>query len=135
VLDPQVSGRVLAQLAEAGADYTSNVDPRSWPKGLDTEAFTREALESTAAEATEAYDREHVTPYMRRAAGFVRANTALADDRYADWRWTLDYPQDLEFLRALLGRAGPEPERAGFEDLKRLVEADPALPRINAHLT
>jgi len=135
VLDPQVGGRVLAQLTEAGAAYASNVDPRSWPKGLDTEAFTREALERTAAEATEAYDREHVTPYMRRAPGFMRANTALPEDRCADWRWTLDYPEDLTFLRELLGRAGPEPQRAGFEELKRIVEADPAIARINAHLT
>ena len=35
LLDPWVCGQVLALLERSGADYASNVDPRSWPDGLD----------------------------------------------------------------------------------------------------
>lgn len=132
VLDPEVAGRVLSALDGAQA-YASNVDPRSWPKGLDAEAFTREALERAAVEAAAPYDREHVTPWMRRAEGVSRANVALPDDRCAGWRWTLDYAEDLTFLRRLLAEApGTRPD---FEALRRVVEAHPELPRINGHLT
>lgn len=132
VVDPEVAGRVLAALGK-GPSYASNVDPRSWPKGLDVEAFTREALELAAARAVEPGDREHVTPWLRRAEGVARTNVALSDDRCAGWRWTLDYPEDLNFLRGLLALApGPRP---GFEVLRRVVDAHPELPRINGHLT
>lgn len=134
VLDPDVSGRVLAALENAGADYASNVDPRSWPKGLDTEAFTREALERAGAEATDPYDREHVTPLLRRADWSRRANVELEAEPCPDWRWTLDYPQDLQFLRELLSRTA-DPLQARFEDLRAIVRAEPRLADINHHLT
>lgn len=132
LLDPVVSGKVLAALD--GADYASNLDPRSWPKGLDTEAFTREALERAARDATAPYDREHVTPYLRREPGFKRNNVALADLSAADWRWTLDYAEDLFFLRALLDRIEGPPTRADFTALAAVIKAHPELMRINGHL-
>jgi spore coat polysaccharide biosynthesis protein SpsF (cytidylyltransferase family) len=134
VLDPTVSGAVLAALHEAGADYASNVDPRSWPKGLDTEAFTRAALERAAAEAADPYDREHVTPYLRRVEGLARVNVVRNGEPLDHWRWTLDYPEDLEFLRRLLTPAAPFPSIPGFEDLARVHAAQPDLARINGHL-
>ena len=134
LLDPEVSGRVLAAFHAGGIDYASNLEPRSWPKGLDTEVFSREALERAAAETADPYDREHVTPYLRRAEGFGRVNVARDGASVADWRWTLDYPEDLEFLRALLAHAAPLPHLAGFEELARVHEAHPELARINAHL-
>jgi len=134
VLDPEVSGRVLAEFEGQGADYASNVDPRSWPKGLDTEVFSRAALERAAAETADPYDREHVTPYLRRAAGMKRVNVARSGADLSAWRWTLDYEEDLAFLRRLLSEAPPLPGLASFEDLRRVYEADPALARINAGL-
>ena len=66
LLDPQVCGEVLALLRRAGADYASNVEPRSWPDGLDCEAVTLAALETAGREAAPGPDREHVTPFVRR---------------------------------------------------------------------
>ena len=134
VLDPAISGQVLARFHEAGADYASNVDPRSWPKGMDTEVFTREALERAAAETNEPYDHEHVTPYLRRAEGLKRINVVRDGEPVDAWRWTLDYPEDLEFLRRLLGKVAPFPHLPGFEELARIYAADAELGRINGHL-
>jgi spore coat polysaccharide biosynthesis protein SpsF (cytidylyltransferase family) len=129
-LDPETAGRVLASL-DGGADYGSNVAPRSWPKGLDVEAFTREALRRADREATDAYDREHVTPWMR--AHLACANVALPDDARAGWRWTLDHPEDLEFCRAVAARLPPWPHLASYAEVAAVIEAEPGLARINAH--
>ncbi len=45
LIDPDVCGEVLAKFQEGGYDYVSNVYPRTWPKGLDCEVFSREVLE------------------------------------------------------------------------------------------
>ena len=133
-LDPMVSGRVLADFLTGGADYVSNVEARSWPHGLDTEVFTRAALEEAGQQATLDYDREHVTPWLRTAAHIVRRNVALSTDRYATWRWTLDYPEDLEFVKAVLEYFPPFPFLPSFEEVRAVVEAHPEVAAINAHL-
>lgn len=129
-LDPEVTGGVLA-LLDGGADYGSNVAPRSWPKGLDVEAFTAEALARTVAEARDAYDREHVTPWMR--ANLDCANLALPSDERQGWRWTLDHPEDLDFCRAVSARLPPWPHLSLYPEIAAVLEAEPALARINAH--
>lgn len=130
-LDPRVTGRVLG-LLDTGADYASNVAPRSWPKGLDVEAFTRHALVRAHEQAVDAYDREHVTPWMR--AELPCANAALPSDARAGWRWTLDHPEDLEFCRAVAWRLPPWPHLAGYDEVAAVIEAEPDLAQINAHV-
>jgi len=134
LFDPEVGARVLSRLTESGADYCSNLEPRSWPKGLDCEAFARGALERAAAAATEAYDREHVTPWLRTSPEIRRSNVSLDTDRYAGWRWTLDYSEDLAFLQAVFERLPTADGPAEFEAVRTVVEADPALAALNAHL-
>ena len=135
LLDPVVSGEVLAAFLERGVDYVSNVDPRSWPRGLDTEVFSRSVLVRMALEASDTGDREHVTPWLRRTSGIRRLNVAQPDARYASWRWTLDYPEDLAFAQAILAGLPPPPYMPGFQELRRVIEARPAIGSINSHLT
>ena len=49
-----------------GADYTSNrLHAPAWPDGEDVEVFTYEALFDAWLHARSAYDREHVSPYIK----------------------------------------------------------------------
>jgi spore coat polysaccharide biosynthesis protein SpsF len=132
LLDPAVSGAVLDRLKETGADYCSNLEPRSWPKGLDTEVFPAHILERAAAAATEAFDREHVTPWIRRNTGLVHANVVHAKGDFSGYRWTLDYPQDLAFFRALYTVLPPR--LSSFEDVLDVVHRHPEIVALNAHL-
>ncbi|MGD2131240.1 MAG: glycosyltransferase family protein [Maricaulaceae bacterium] len=132
LLDPEVSAGVLALFLKGGLDYASCIGPRTWPQGLDTEVFSIAALQEAAAKATEPADREHVTPYMRREAHFKRASTRCDSGDYGAWRWTLDYPEDLAFARAVLARASSD--LPGFNEIHAIVEAEPEIARLNAHL-
>jgi glutamate-1-semialdehyde 2,1-aminomutase/spore coat polysaccharide biosynthesis protein SpsF len=135
-LDPDVSGGVLALFEKGGLDYASSIDPRTWPKGLDTEVFSAGALREAHGEATLPGDREHVTPYIRRAPHFRRASTRCPRDDsggdFGDWRWTLDYPEDLDFCRAVQARANVE--LPNFNDIRAILAREPALADTNAHL-
>ena len=100
--DPEVIDATSARFEESGADYASNVaEPRTFPKGLDVEVMTAEALRRAAAETGDPHDREHVTPYLyRHPDRFRLAGLAQAADEGAV-RWTVDRPDDLEFVRAV----------------------------------
>jgi len=131
-LDWEVSGGVLARYREGGYDYVSNVAPRSWPKGLDTEVVSVAALNEANQKATAPGDREHVTPFVLREAQFKRGVTTCAQGDFSAWRWTLDYPEDLAFCRAVMERASnPLPT---FADIRAIVEGEPEIAAINAHL-
>src|SRR5258705_9002817 len=65
-IDPQVIGAVARLQRQTSAAYCSNVSPRTYPDGLDVEAFTREALACANGEADRQIDRECVTTWIAR---------------------------------------------------------------------
>ena len=129
LIDPALCGEVLRALTESGADYACNNLPPLWPHGLDCEAFPVERLAEAAREATECHDREHVTPWIRRHPGLRRISVDGPGGGAERHRWTLDYPEDYDFLCALWAAMG---EQAGAADAREIVAALRAHPEIAA---
>jgi spore coat polysaccharide biosynthesis protein SpsF len=131
LIDPDLCGRLLAKLQGEGLDFVCNNTPPSWPHGLDAEVFTRALLDEAERVATEPFDREHVTPWMRKAPHVTRGNIARQGaDLSQDCRWTLDYPEDYAFLAALFDRL---PEAiVPMDDVLAVLAAHPELAEINA---
>jgi spore coat polysaccharide biosynthesis protein SpsF (cytidylyltransferase family) len=133
LIDPEICGAVLRLRAARNADYACNNMPRTGPHGLDCEAFTFAALERAAREATDAYDREHVTPWLRSHSQLLRVNLP-ADAGGLDLRWTLDYPEDLAFFRALFALLPPWPAIPPASEVMQILAQHPEISRINEHL-
>lgn len=135
LLDPGVSGEIVRRFREADppVDYASNKIPQSFPRGLDTEVFTRAALERAAAQAVEPYQRAHVTIYMYEHPERFRLLSVTSDVARADWRWTLDTADDLAFLRRVYDRLGPGDGFAWTQVLE-LLRREPELMEINRHV-
>lgn len=131
LIDPAICGQVLELLADAGADYAANNMPPSFPHGLDCEAMTWPALQLAQEQASDAYDREHVTPWLRRTPQIRRANLTSRDPGRVDNRWTLDYLEDLSFFRAVFA-ALPAGGQAGMQQVFDLIDQRPDLSAINA---
>lgn len=132
LVDPAICGEVLALRAAQGNDYAANNLVRTFPHGLDCEAFTTAALLRAAAKATDAYAREHVTPWLRVTPGLSRANLSAADPQWAEERWTLDYPEDLAFLRAVFAQLPAGPARVSAASVHDVLAAHPEFRAINA---
>ena len=96
--DPEVIDACIELRAQGGYDYVSNGQVRTWPRGLDVEAFTSEVLRRAHAEATSAYDREHVTPWIYRPDGPFRRADLVQDRDDSALRWTVDLPGDFAFV-------------------------------------
>ncbi|MBT4880682.1 MAG: aminotransferase class III-fold pyridoxal phosphate-dependent enzyme [Alphaproteobacteria bacterium] len=108
-LDPNVAGQVLSLVALGHADYASNILPVTWPDGLDCEAFTFSALESSHRMAVKRADREHVTSYIRNnQAKFKVLNLSCPLPDLGKYRWTIDTSQDLEYLETICKKVGKD---------------------------
>jgi glutamate-1-semialdehyde 2,1-aminomutase/spore coat polysaccharide biosynthesis protein SpsF len=130
LLDPQVCGLVVELLRATGSDYACNFDPRSWPDGLDCEVFTRHVLEEAAAKACAAFDREHVTPYIRAHRHRFRIEQVTCPiPGVADQRWTLDDADDLAYLRAIVERLPGRNRTPSWLEVLKAIRAEPALAR------
>lgn len=133
LVDPTIVDSVVGGLVEAGADYCSNVAPPSFADGLDVECFSRDALNRAANEAKKPSEREHVTLWMRAPdTDLLRINVAALVDS-SHLRLTVDYPDDLDMVRSILGLIGAEDNEFDYYDILRCLDARRDLLEINRH--
>ena len=129
--DPEVIEATLALRRESGADYASSTAAgRTFAKGLDVEVMTTACLLTAAAEASTPYDREHVTPYIyNHPQRFSVVGLTQAADE-GEVRWTVDLPEDLDFVRAVYAALYPDRPAFTSDDIRDLVARRPDLARL-----
>lgn len=126
--DPTVIDDTIALFHQSGADYASNTgDTRTFPKGLDVEIFRASALREAHAETTDPYDREHVTPFLYRRPERYRLVTLTQARDEGDARWTVDRPDDLDFVRAVYAALYAVRPDFSSDDVRALVARRPDL--------
>ena len=103
----------------------------SFQDGLDVEAFNVELLFEADEKATDSFDREHVTPFIRKTIG---ANIHLIEPDYepVDVRITLDEPEDLTVICNVL-ESFPD-YRFSARDINTLAKEAPEIFLANKHL-
>jgi len=132
-LDPQVIGEVVRLRKVTGAAYASNIDPPTWPDGLDVEVFTRQTLEIAHKEATRPSDRDCVTRYMaRNRSRFPSATLNCPIPGLHKERWVLDTLTDMEFCQKIAERL-PSNWSGSYLDILDVLEREPHLRFINGH--
>ena len=107
-------------------DYVSNVGVRTWPKGLDVEAFTFEALAYAKRCCASPYDLEHVTVWLRSddAYRISCANLRCPIPGIRNLRFVIDYPSDLEFARKVWPLL---PANFGWRDILSVLQSHPEI--------
>ena len=133
LLDPEICDRTIRAFVEARPDYASNTLERSYPRGLDTEVIARSALVRAWCEAKEPFQREHVTPYIHQHPEQFRLVSVRGERDHSRYRWTLDTPEDLEFLRRVYSSLG-DSEGISFHDVLAFLGRNPALALIDRHI-
>jgi len=119
----------LEYAAVATGALPADAGYRRFPDGLDGEVFTASALEQAWREANDPFEREHVTPFIwRRPERFAVAMLECERD-HGNERWTVDFPEDLAFVRAVYERLGDE--EFGWRDVLALLEREPELRELN----
>ncbi len=125
LVDPALVDKAIMEFKKVGADYLSNISPPTYPDGLDIEVFTFAALQRSAQEAEEAFEREHVTPYMRKGEGFKRASMSNDKD-LSNLRWTVDEQVDLDVVSTVFSHFAPNIHFT-WEQVNELQASQPGL--------
>lgn len=131
--DPAIIDRAVETLLDDPTlDYCSNTLQPTFPEGLDIEVFTFAALARAHREARLASEREHVTPYIwKHTEQFRVANFRHQEDLSA-WRWTVDKPEDLEFVRVVFRHFYRTSSVFPFEDVIAFLKEHPEIQAINS---
>lgn len=122
LIDPEVVDTAIgAYGATPEVDYCANTLRRTYPIGMDTEVFSREALMRAHAEATQPHEREHVTPYIYQHPEIFRLRNVEAPEwaTWPDLRLTVDEAADLEMLRQAVEVVGADASLANALDALR----------------
>ena len=150
VIDPALIDDVVNTLLNNEYDFVCNRLPPPWnrtyPIGLDVEACTFKVLQKAWKEAKEPQHREHAMPYFyegvelsvvnrQRSEGISPLGFRIAllnhTTDFGDYRWTVDTPEDLEFMRQVFSRFDGRDDFT-WKEVLDLVHDEPQLMQINA---
>ena len=66
LIDSEIVDNVISLFLENNLDYSSNVNPPTFPDGLDVEVMSFNSLNEAYKNAVISSDQEHVTPLIRK---------------------------------------------------------------------
>lgn len=132
LLDPAiVAAAAGAWAAMPGIDYVSTALPRSVPRGMDAEIVRADALYAVAQTAT-GHHRTHVTSAVYTAPDRFRLLGLNFQPDASDLRVTLDTPDDLALIEAVVTELGDGP--AHLPDIVALLRSRPDMVALNGHV-
>jgi spore coat polysaccharide biosynthesis protein SpsF len=130
LIDPRVLDRVVDAFLNAHPDYASNTLERTYPRGLDTEVIASDALEHAWHQATERYQRVHVTPFLYENPSLFHLLSVTGSEERSNYRWTVDTLEDLSFVKQVYNRFDND-DTVGWRDILALLNEDPNLAKLN----
>lgn len=99
-------------------DYLSNTLSRSYPKGLDIEIFTHEALKKAYYNAKEPYEQEHVTPYIYQNKSLFSLHNFKDKEDFSKVNISVDTLQDFYLVKELIEKYYPKNPSFGLNEIK-----------------
>jgi spore coat polysaccharide biosynthesis protein SpsF len=140
--DPQTVSMVINTFREADKpfDYVHNAagagvhiqSVNKFPTGTSVEVIPFASLERAWKDSSDPLDRGEGFPcyFWRRPQTFACKTIPCSVD-CASMRWTLDHPEDLEFIRKVYARLYVPGRCFSMEDVLCLLKTEPELSKIN----
>jgi len=116
-------------------DYVSNLHPATYPDGNDVEIMSFNALEKAWNNAEREFEREHTTPFIWENPDKFRIGNVLWEtglDYSMTYRFTIDYPEDYEFIKKVYDELYPKKPDFSLEDILNLLNENKEIKKINS---
>ena len=133
LVDPDLVDEVIRLFKTEEVDYLSNNYPPTYPDGLDIEVCTFKALEEASKETSDPFDREHVTPYLRKT-GKYKTGVMQHKQDLSGLRWTVDESADFGVIEKVFQYFHPRTDFT-WEEVLDLQRQLPDLFSINQNIT
>ncbi len=124
---PELIDEMVAQFYESKLDYLSNTLKLTFPDGLDIEIIRSSVLIKVLALNPSIAEREHVTLGIYRRPGVFKIDNFSNNVDLSQHRWTVDYLEDLIFVRQVFDAFKGREASFNLEDLMQFLSSNPGL--------
>jgi spore coat polysaccharide biosynthesis protein SpsF len=106
LIDPEIIDKAIEQFFKDKLDYISNIAKRSFPRGLDIEVFSKQALRKVNQLGKEKRHREHVTAFIYENPQMFKIGHLIAEGvlKRPDIRLCVDTEEDITVIRKIYKR-------------------------------
>ena len=132
LVDSTLVDNCILGFKNSKVDYFTNVDPVSFPDGLDIEVMTFASLEIANNQATSEFEREHVTTYIRNGKKFRKSSINHTED-LSNLRWTVDELEDFLVVKNVFEYFSPN-IYFNWNNVLKLQELKPELFLLNKNI-
>ncbi|WML46079.1 glycosyltransferase family protein [Neobacillus sp. PS3-40] len=137
LIDPNVIDEVISHYIKNFPiyDYVSNTIERSYPRGLDVEVFSMQALEQSFKKAKDTVCREHVTPYIYQHTNLFNLGYVKNDLDLSKYRLTVDTEEDFKLVDQLIKELLKRDNKYfTLRDIIDVMQENPEWLFINSHI-
>lgn len=136
LMDPEIVDKAIQMFVELQpkCDYLSNSMELTYPRGMDVEVFSFDALDQAFTYAKELFEREHVTPYFYRHPELFKLKNIISNISLAQHRWTVDTAEDFTLIKLILENLYQNNPNFNLADILFLLGKHPDWNQINAHI-
>lgn len=136
LIEPKIIDKCIELFVKNKVAYLSNIvgGKTTFPLGLAVEVFTFNALKKAYQNATEDYEKEHVTPYIyeNKKNKFRIGKPLKAFSFYArNYRLTVDYPEDLLMVEKIYNALYRPKSIIDFRKTIYFLDKNPDIVSIN----
>jgi len=136
VIDPEVVDYLISFFTNniEKYDFVSNTLERSYPRGMDAEIVSFKALKEAHFNAYDPFDREHVTPFIKKRPQQFRLYNILYKADMSRFRLTIDTSEDMELISKIFESLYYQNTFFSLNDIFSLLDRKPEWVAINAHI-
>ncbi|NNE32362.1 MAG: hypothetical protein HKN40_08340 [Winogradskyella sp.] len=109
-------------------DYSSS---KGLPLGCNFEMFKSETIIAAQKHTSDIYDKEHVTPYIKRHYNNLETYIFEMEEKVSNFRFTIDYASDYAFINLMYSMLNRE-NKYSVHDFISLIKENQWLKDINS---
>ncbi|KAF0153127.1 MAG: Polysaccharide biosynthesis protein [Ignavibacteria bacterium] len=136
LIDPQIIDKVIQHYIQNDElDFVSNLHPATYPDGNDVEIMSFDSLGCAWKDASKNYEREHTTPFIWENNDTFKVGNVVWEnglDYSTTHRWTIDFPEDYEFIRKVYEELYAKNPNFSLNDILTLLKQKPEIAEINS---
>lgn len=136
LIDPLIINKMLEFYNKHNYEVVTNagsdLEKRTYPRGLDTEIFSFELLRNAMINAEKMYHIEHVTPYIYENSENIYH--FMNDEDFSNYRCTLDTPEDFLLISKLYDELYQGEHSFYLKEIISIFQNNPDYFEINSHI-
>ena len=130
--DPKIIDKVIDNYFSKKSDYATNTLPPTFADGMDVEVFSFKILKFAHKNVKTKFDKEHVTPFIRRLKNIVKTNVR-DENNNSKLRLTVDYYEDYQTIQKILKKSRLN-FKIDYKKILKIIKKNKTITNLNKNL-